>query len=165
LVEIPGAIVAAAEVQSGLIAVVVFVPPVPAISRVDCKLDEIVYGFESVMPPVLVSVYVYVMVRSAGVTVVLFCVTVRLKRAPEYVMTVKLAGLDVIVWAPNLAAPVPVLITDPAVSSSGTMSYVPVQVFVAAGAILAGSAQVIGVLLSVTVNGDVSVTLPVFVSV
>ncbi len=56
LVEIPGAILAAAEVQSGLIAVVVFVPPVPAISRVDCRLDEIVYGFESVMPPVLVSV-------------------------------------------------------------------------------------------------------------
>ena len=105
------------------------------------------------------------MVRSAGVTVVLFCVTVRLKRGSEYVMTVKLAGLDVIVWAPKLAAPVPVLITDPAVSSSGTMSYVPVQVFVAAGAILAGSAQVIGVLLSVTVNGDARVTLPVFVSV
>ncbi len=37
------------------------------------------------------------MVRSAGVTVVLFCVTVRLKRGSEYVMTVKLAGLDVIV--------------------------------------------------------------------
>ena len=37
------------------------------------------------------------MVRSAGVTVVLFCVTVRLKRGLENVMTVKLAGLDMIV--------------------------------------------------------------------
>ena len=40
LVEIPGAIVAAAEVQSGLIAVVDGLdPPVPVISRVDSKLD------------------------------------------------------------------------------------------------------------------------------
>lgn len=93
----PGAMLAAAEVQSGLIGVVVLDPPVPAMSRVDCRLAVIVYGFESVTPPVLVSVYVYVMVRSAGVTTVLFCVTVRLKRGSEYVMTVKLAGLDVIV--------------------------------------------------------------------
>ncbi len=56
MVEMPGAILAAAEVQSGLIGVVVLEPPVPAINRVDCKLDEIVYGFESVTPPVLVSV-------------------------------------------------------------------------------------------------------------
>ena len=58
LVEIPGAILAAAEVQSGLIGVVVGVsdPPVPVMSRVDCRLDVIVYGFESVTPPVLVSV-------------------------------------------------------------------------------------------------------------
>jgi len=93
----PGAMLAAAAVQSGLIGVVVSEPPVPAMSRVDCRLDVMLYGFESVTPPVLVSVYVYVMVRSAGVTTVLFCVTARLKRAPEYVMTVKLAGLDVIV--------------------------------------------------------------------
>ena len=93
----PGAILAAAEVQSGLIGVVVLEPPVLAINRVDCKLDVIVYGFDSVTPPVLVSMYVYVMVKSAGVTVVLFCVTVRLKRGLENVMTVKLAGLDVIV--------------------------------------------------------------------
>ena len=57
------------------------------------------------------------MVRSAGVTVVLFCVTVRLKRGSEYVMTVKLAGLDVIVWAPNLADAVPVLMIEPASTS------------------------------------------------
>ena len=97
MVELPGAILAAAEVQSGLIGVVVLEPPVLAINRVDCKLDVIVYGFDSVTPPVLVSMYVYVMVKSAGVTVVLFCVTVRLKRGLENVMTVKLAGLDVIV--------------------------------------------------------------------
>ena len=97
MVEMPGAILAAAEVQSGLIGVVVLEPPVLAINRVDCKLDVIVYGFDSVTPPVLVSMYVYVMVKSAGVTVVLFCVTVRLKRGLENVMTVKLAGLDVIV--------------------------------------------------------------------
>lgn len=93
----PGAMLAAAEVQSGLIGVVVLEPPVLPINRVDCRLDVMLYGFESVTPPVLVSVYVYVMVRSAGVTVVLFCVVTRLKRAREYVMTVKLAGLDVIV--------------------------------------------------------------------
>ena len=97
MVEMPGAILAAAEVQSGLIGVVVLEPPVLAINRVDCKLDVIVYGFDSVTPPVLVSMYVYVMVKSAGVTVVLFCVTVRLKRGLENVMTVKLAELDVTV--------------------------------------------------------------------
>ena len=116
-------------------------------------------------PPVLVSVYVYVMVRSAGVTVVLFCVTARLKRAPEYVMTVKLAGLDVIVVAPNLADALPVLMIEPADSSAAVTVYVPVQVFVAAGAILAGSAHVIVVLSSMTENGDERVTFPVFVKV
>ena len=51
-----GAMLAAAEVQSGLIGVVVGLdPPVLAINQVDCRLEEIVYGFESVTPPVLVS--------------------------------------------------------------------------------------------------------------
>ena len=58
MVEIPGAILAAAEVQSGLIGVVVLEPPVLAINRVDCRLDVMLYGFESVTPPVLVSLYV-----------------------------------------------------------------------------------------------------------
>jgi len=57
------------------------------------------------------------MVKSAGVTVVLFCVTVRLKRAPEYVITVKVAELDVIVVAPNFADAVPVLMIEPAATS------------------------------------------------
>ena len=43
--------------------------------------------------------------------------------------------------------------------------YVPEQVFVAVGGMLAWSEQVIVILLSVTENGDVSVTLPVFVKV
>lgn len=107
----------------------------------------------------------YVFVKSAGVTVVLLWVVTRLKRAPEYVMTVKLAELDVIVVAPNLAVPVPVLMIEPAATSASVTVYVPVQVFVAVGGMLAGSAQVIVVLLSVTVNGDVSVTLPVLVKV
>ena len=42
LVEAPGAILAAAEVQSGLIEVVVSEPPVLAMSKVDCRLDVIV---------------------------------------------------------------------------------------------------------------------------
>ena len=55
---------------------------------------------------------------------------------------------------------------EPAATSGGSVTvYVPVQVFVAAGGILAGSAQVIVVLLSLTENGDVRVTLPVFVKV
>ena len=54
---------------------------------------------------------------------------------------------------------------EPAVTSASVTVYVPVQVFVPVGGMLAGSAQVIVVLLSVTVNGDVRVTLPVFVKV
>lgn len=54
---------------------------------------------------------------------------------------------------------------EPAATSVVVTVYVPVQVFVPAGGILAESEQVIVVLLSLTKNGDVSVTLPVFVKV
>ncbi len=56
---------------------------------------------------------------------------------------------------------------EPASTSAAVTVYVPVQVFVPAGGMLAESEQVIVVvvLLSLTKNGDVSVTLPVFAKV
>ena len=54
---------------------------------------------------------------------------------------------------------------EPASTSAAVTVYVPVQVFVPAGGMLAESEQVIVILLSVTENGDESVTLPVFVKV
>ena len=56
VVDWPGLILLRAELQFALIEFVEFESPVPAISRVFCRLDVIVYGFESTVLPLLMSV-------------------------------------------------------------------------------------------------------------
>ena len=59
------------------------------------RLDVIEYGEVSDTPPVFVMVYVKRIEAPDWVMVVGEALKARLKRAPEYVMTVALAGPDV----------------------------------------------------------------------
>src|SRR5512143_2131005 len=79
------------------------------------------------------------------------------------VVTVTLSWFEVTADSPKKACPTATFVTEPASRSACVIVYAAVQVTVAPGARLAAAGHVTVALSSVTENGPVSVTFPLFV--